>query len=121
MSDKSKWWDNLDNCWSEEKTVYLTTGPGVSPVGKDYYMGDLVFHRFFGSDDYDSRNVKVVLVELKRWTQWQEWLKTNKTSNSLLPVYAHRIEHVLISRQSFRIVRWIDEYRPFDFSFDPLT
>ena len=64
MSDKSKWWDNLDNCWSEEKTVYLTTGPGVSPVGKDYYMGDLVFHRFFGSDDYDSRNVKVVLVEL---------------------------------------------------------
>lgn len=121
MSDKSKWWENLDNCWSEEKTVYLVSGEGVNAMEKEHYMGDLVFHRFFGSDDYDTKNVKVVLVELKNWTRWQEWLKDNKTSNSLFPSYAHRMESVLISRRSFRIVRWIDEYRPFDFCFDPLV
>ena len=121
MSDNGKWWENLDNCWSEEQTVYLTAGPELDPMGAGQYMGDLVFHRFFGSDDYDSRNVKVVLVELKNWTEWQKWLVKNKTSNSLLPLYAHRLEQVIISRRSFRIVRWIDEYRPFDFSFDPLT
>ena len=114
MSDKKKWWENLDNCWSEDETVFLTSGKGIDPRRQNYFMGDLVFHRFFGSDDYDVRDVKVVLVELKNWTSWQEWLKTNKTSNSLLPLYVHNIEQVLISRTSFRIVKWVDEYRPFD-------
>jgi hypothetical protein len=114
MSDKKKWWENLDNCWSEDETVFLTSGKGIDPRRQNYFMGDFVFHRFFGSDDYDVRDVKVVLVELKNWTSWQEWFKTNKTSNSLLPLYVHNIEQVLISRKSFRIVKWVDEYRPFD-------
>lgn len=118
---KKNWWDDLENCWSEEPTVFLTSGKGIDPMSPKQFMGDLVFHRFFGSDDHDVKNVKVVLVELKNWTQWIEWLKLNKASNSLIPLYAHRLEEVIISRKSFRVVRWVDEYRPFDFRVDPLV
>jgi len=121
MANGPNWWDDLENCWSEKSTTFLTSGEEIHHMGEDHYLGEFIFHRFFGSDDYDSRDVKVVLVELKRWTQWKEWLKVNKTTSSLLPVYAHRLEEVIISRKSFRVVRWVDEYRPFDFRFDPLV
>jgi hypothetical protein len=120
MSSRN-WWDGLNDVWSEEQAAYLVSGKGINLRDPDYHMGDLIFHRFFGTDDHDVKNVKVVLVELKRWTQWEAWLKTHKASNSMIPIYAHPLEQIIISRRAFRIVRWIDEYRPFDLYLDPLT
>ncbi len=89
-------------------------------MDNEHWLGDLVFHRFFSSDDYDPRNVKVVLVEANKWNKWQRWLEKHKTKNTMTPVYVHPVEQVLISRKSFRIIKWVDEYRPFDFFVDPI-
>ena len=78
-------------------------------------MGDFVFHRFFGTDDYDIKNVKVVMVEVKEWNKWTQWLENNRVDKALLPIYVTPVEQVLMSKKSFRIVKWVDEYRPFDF------
>ncbi len=112
------WWLDLNDTWSNDKIVYLTSGEDVSPTDKDYYMGDMVFHRFFGSDDYDAKSVRSVLVEAHKWTQWNKWLEEHRTSNALIPLYVHPIDKVLISRRSFRITKWVDEYRPYDFFND---
>jgi hypothetical protein len=114
------WWKGLNDCWSERKTVYLASSAGEDPMSKDHFMGDLIFHRFFGTDDNDVKSVRVVLVEVKNWSRWNKWLKDHDTQTSLLPLYVHRLEQVIMSRKSFRIVRWVDEYRPFDLFHDPL-
>jgi len=121
MSNREEpWWAGLNDCWSQDRTVFLTSGEGLDPMDNEHWLGDLVFHRFFSSDDYDPRNVKVVLVEANKWNKWQRWLEKHKTKNTMTPVYVHPVEQVLISRKSFRIIKWVDEYRPFDFFVDPI-
>lgn len=118
--EEEPWWAGLNDCWSQEKTIFLTSGEGLDPMDSEHWLGDLVFHRFFASDDYNPRNVKVVLVEANKWNKWQRWLEKHKTKDTMTPVYVHPVEQVLISRKSFRIVEWVDEYRPFDFFVDPI-
>jgi len=113
------WWSGLNEVWSEEKTVYLAAGTNVC---EEAWSGDFVFHRFYATDDYDPRKVNTLLVEAQNWNKWNEWLKKHKTDrNTLIPKYVHPIEQVIMDRKSFRIVMWVDEYRPFEFSHDPLV
>lgn len=121
QDDSDVWWSGLNDFWSYEKTSYLTSGNGINPLEEGQWMGDLIFHRFFSSEDFDPKNVKVVLVEDKKWKTWQRWLEKHKTSHTLLPRYAYPLEQVIVSRKSFRIVKWVDEYRPFDFFIDPIV
>lgn len=112
---KDHWWSNLNDTWSKDKVTYLTAGQGLDATSRQHFMGDFVFHRFFGTDDYDAKHVKVVMVEAKKWDKWNQWLKNHRADKTLLPIYAVPVEQILMSKKSFRIVRWVDEYRPFDF------
>lgn len=112
---KDSWWSNLNDVWSQERVTYLTAGQGLDATSDKHFLGDYVFHRFFGTDDYDIKNVKVVMVEVKKWDKWTQWLETNRVGKSLLPIYVTPVEQILMSKKSFRIVKWVDEYRPFDF------
>ena len=109
------WWSDLNDTWSTDKVTYLTAGNKLSANDKNYFLGDFVFHRFFGTDDYDAKYVKVVMVEAKKWDKWTQWLEHHRAKDTLLPIYVRPVEHVLMSKKSFRIIRWVDEYRPFDF------
>lgn len=113
MSDK--WWEDLNDVWSTKKVTYLSSGGKASPTEPNYWLGDFIFHRFFGTDDYDSTIVRTVLVEAKYWTEWLEWLKQHSVGKSLLPLYVRPLEHVVMSHKGFRIIKWVDEYRPFEF------
>jgi len=117
MTDKKKnyWWSDLNDCWSQDKVTYLTAGQGLDATSDKHFMGDFVFHRFFGTDDHDAKHVKVVMVEAKKWDKWTQWLEKHRADKTLLPIYVVPVEQVLMSKKSFRIVRWVDEYRPFDF------
>lgn len=112
MSDK--WWEDLNDVWSDKKVTYLASG-GKDPNDPNYWMGDFVFHRFFGTDDYDATAVRTVLVEAKHWNEWIEWLKHHTVGKSLLPLYTRPLEHIIMSHKGFRIIKWVDEYRPFEF------
>ena len=112
---KKNWWSDLNDIWSGDKVVYSSSGDGVSPDSPNHFLGDFVFHRFFGTDDHDAKNVRIVMVEAQKWTQWTEWLEVHRTDRKLLPIYVSPLEQVIMSKKSFRIVRWVDEYRPFDF------
>lgn len=113
MNTMEEWWMNLNDTWSEEPTTYLTAGNNKNP--QENFMGDLVFHRFFGADEDNPKDVKVVLVEAKKWNQWNQWLEKNRNKRKLfVPKYVHPIESVIMSRKSFRIIKWVDEYRPYD-------
>ena len=112
---KKNWWSDLNDEWSGEKVVYLSSGDGVKNNSSDYFLGDFVFHRFFGTDDYDAKSVRIVMVEAQKWTQWTEWLEVHRTDKKMLPLYVSPLEQIIMSKKSFRIVRWVDEYRPFDF------
>ena len=115
---KQPWWSGLNEVWSEEKTIYLTTG---SNMESDNWLGDFIFHRFYSTDNYDPRHVKVFLIEAHNWTQWEHWLKKHKAdTKTLVPKYVQPLEQILMSRKSFRIVKWGDEYRPFEFKYDSL-
>ncbi len=115
----SPWWSGINDVWSNEKTVYLTTGDNID--SQQQWLGDFIFHRFYGTDDYDPREVKVFLVEAKEWSQWEHWLEKHKANNkTLVPKYVHPLEQVLITRKGFRIIKWVDEYRPFEFRYDAL-
>jgi len=112
--DKEFWWEGLDNVWSTDRVTYLTAGANINTTEGQHFLGDYVFHRFFGTDEEDARAVKTVLVEVKRWHEWTQWLKEHSASNSILPLYTQPLEHIIMSKKSFRIVKWVDEYRPFD-------
>lgn len=112
---KKHWWSDLNDVWSGEKIVYLSSGEGIDATSRDHFLGDFVFHRFFGTDDYDVKHVRIVMVEAKKWSQWTKWLEEHRTDQKLLPLYVSPLEKVIMSKKSFRIVRWVDEYRPFDF------
>ncbi len=112
---KKHWWSDLNDTWSGDKVMYLASGEGVKTTDSDYFLGDFVFHRFFGTDDYDVKHVRIVMVETQKWTQWTEWLEKHRTDKKLLPIYARPLEQVIMAKKSFRVVRWVDEYRPFDF------
>lgn len=115
---KKPWFSGLNEIWSKQKTVYLTTGTDCDSTD---WLGDFIFHRFYATDDYDPRQVKAFLVEAKYWTQWEHWLEKHKADNkTLVPKYVHPVEQILISRKGFRITMWVDEYRPFEFSYDAL-
>lgn len=118
MSDddgsKEFWWEGLNDTWSKDRITYLAAGDKVDATDGNHFLGDFVFHRFFGTDDEDARTVKAVLVEVERWHEWTQWLKQHTANNSILPLYVHPLEQVIMTKKSFRIVRWVDEYRPFD-------
>ena len=116
MSDENKelWWENLNDTWSRDRVTYLTVGESVDATDSKHFLGDFVFHRFFGTDSDDARTIKAVLVEVEKWHEWSQWLKQHTASNSILPPYVHPLEQVVMTKKSFRIIRWVDEYRPFD-------
>jgi len=116
---KQPWWSGLHDTWSKQRVAYLvSTNQSEHPAD---WLGDFVFHRFYSTDEYDPKYVKTFLVEAKRWSQWQEWLETHKTdTKTLVPKYVHPLEQVIMSCKGFRIVQWVDEYRPFEFEHDAL-
>lgn len=112
------WWTGLNDVWSTSKTVYLASSDDDDVMD---FLGDFIFHRFYATDKYDPRYVKTFLVEAQRWTEWEEWLKKHKADNrTLVPKYVHPLEQIIMSRKGFRILKWVDEYSPFDFHQDPL-
>ena len=118
MSDdnenKEFWWEGLNDTWSRDRVTYLTAGENVDTTEEKHFLGDFIFHRFFGTDSDDARTVRAVLVEVEKWHEWTQWLKQHTASNSILPLYVHPLEQVIMTKKSFRITRWVDEYRPFD-------
>ena len=110
----SRWWEGLNDMWSDKKVTYLPSGGDIEPNQADYFMGEYVFHRFFGQDDYDIKMVRTMLVEAQNWNKWLEWLEKNTVGRSLLPLYVIPLELAIISHKAFSIVKWVDEYRPFD-------
>ena len=116
MSDDMKeWWRDLHDVWSKDAATFVVSGKGIDN-STTAFMGDFVFHRFFGTDDYDSKNVRTVLVEAKKWDKWNEWLEKKRNKKSLfVPRYVHPLETIIMSKKSFRVIKWVDEYRPYDF------
>ena len=111
---KEFWWEGLNDTWSKEKVTFLTSGNSIDNTKHDYFLGDFVFHRFFGTDDKDIKIVRTLLIEVKRWDEWIQWLKIHQANKSLLPLYVRPLEQVIMSKKSFRIVKWVDEFQPFD-------
>jgi hypothetical protein len=111
---KKNWWEGLNDVWSDKRVTYLPSGGDIEVTHADYYMGDYVFHRFFGQDEDDVKMVRTVLVEVQKWNEWLDWLQTNTVGNSLLPLYVVPLEIAIMSHRSFTVVKWVDEYRPFD-------
>lgn len=110
----SNWWEGLNDVWSDKKVTYLPSGGDTKPSDADYYMGEYVFHRFFGQDDDNIKIVRTVLVEVQKWNEWLEWLEKNTVSHALLPLYIIPLELAIMSHRGFTITKWVDEYRPFD-------
>lgn len=111
-----EWWAGLNDTWSKDPVTYLTVGKSIDGSKENQFVGDFIFHRFFGMDDDNPKDIKVVLVEAQKWTNWMEWLEKNKVNKTrLLPSYTVTIETMIMSRKSFRIIQWVDEYRPYDF------
>ena len=114
--DMREWWTGLNDTWSKDPVTFLTVGKGIDPTGRNKFLGDFIFHRFFGMDNDNPKDVRAVLVEAKKWTQWLQWLEKNKVNKArLLPMYVQPLEMMIMSRKSFRVVKWVDEYRPYDF------
>lgn len=112
------WWSGMHDTWSKQKVAYLVSTNTNEPTD---WLGDFIFHRFYSTDDYDPKYVKTFLVEAKNWTQWEAWLKKHKTdAKTLVPKYVHPLEQVIMSCKGFRIIQWVDEYRPFEFHYDAL-
>lgn len=107
----SKWWKNLNDIWSEDKVTFLTSGDKINANNPEYWMGDVIFHRFFGTNELDDGAIsQVVLVEAQNWDKWTQWLETHTTGKSLFPLYVIPLDQAIMSHRSFRIVKWVDEY-----------